>query len=407
MRTRREVHFSDGLTLLGADLDADAPPAFTVKMLWGTEATPPSEDIAVALLLGPDGRQWSPAGTGRPRGYEPPPPTTMWQPGQYAYDPQIVTPLPGTPPGTYTVAVSLFDRHTLKPASVLGADGNPQAPRYDLGTVTLTRPVTSATLAELSVPPTATLRTCGPLGLWHVRADRATAAPGDLIALHWVWESLAPSPHPLSVTVRLGDKTYLRPPSAPWWPTNRWQAGDRWIGQPVIAVPGGLPSGEYHITLTLPHCPPLAELPLRVVAPTRHWTVSDSFTPLDVPFGTQIRLAGYEITPTEATAGDAIRISLAWQAQAEMNHSYRVFVHLLASDGHLVAQDDGIPAGWTRPTTGWAVGEVITETRTLRLPPELARGGYEVQVGLYLPDGPRLVLPTGEDAYQLAEVQVK
>ncbi len=408
VHTRRDQPFSDGLSLLGSDvITAEVPSSLTVRMLWGTRATPTTEDVAVALLVGADGRRWSPAGADRPRGYEPPPPTTMWQPGDYAFDPQIITPWPGTPPGTYRIVVSLFDRHTLKPASVLGADGSPLAPELTLGVVPLPRPAAVPALAALGVPPTATLRTCGALGLWHVQMDRAVVAPGDTLSLRWVWEALDSPGKPLTVTVRLGDAVFRRAPAAPWWPTDRWQAGERWMGQPLIPVPGGLSGGDYRLTLTLPGCPPLAELPLRVIAPVRHWDVPASFTPLDVRFGDRIRLAGAVITPTEAAPGDAVTVALAWQSLAEMSRSYHVFVHLLSPDGRLVAQDDGIPAGWTRPTGGWAVGEVITETRTLALPADLPSGEYELRVGWYEPDGPRLPVDSGADAALLAKLDVK
>jgi len=56
----------------------------------------------------------------------------------------------------------------------------------------------------------------------------------------------------------------------------------------------------------------------------------------------------------------------------------------------LIAQADGMPANWLRPTTTWREGEVIIDEHTLTLPPELPEDTYDLYVGLYEPDGQRL-----------------
>ena len=151
----------------------------------------------------------------------------------------------------------------------------------------------------------------------------------------------------------------------------------------------------------LPGCAALAEVPLRVVAPERRWDVPVGFTVADVVFGEVIRLAGYDTGASTVAPGDVVTVTLAWQALAEMETSYRVFVHLVSATGQVLAQSDGEPAAWTRPTTGWAVGEVVLDERVIALPGDAAPEAYEIRVGLYVLDGPRLLLPTGEDAFVL------
>lgn len=394
--------FDAGLTLSGytlytEQLSADAE--LGADLWWRVTRTPSVEYRTSIQLYGADGQTWSPAGTNRPRGYDPPS-TSQWPPGALIYDPQLIAALPGTPPGEYTLVVSLFDRETLEPASVLGADGNPLGPSLALTSVTLERPAHPATLAALDVAPSATATPCGALGLWAFTADRAQAAPGELVGLRWVWEALATPIEALTATatLRAADGTVARawelPPVAAWWPTTAWQTGERWVGRPLVRLPGGLASGDYTLEATLPGCGPLARVSLQVVAPARVWELPAGLTPLDAVFGGQARLAGY----TLASADAGLQLTLAWQAVAEMDASYRVFVHLVDAEGHLAAQSDGEPVAWTRPTTGWAVGEVVTETRALALPADFAPGTYTLRVGLYLPDDPRLTLPDGQDA---------
>ena len=53
------------------------------------------------------------------------------------------------------------------------------------------------------------------------------------------------------------------------------------------------------------------------------------------------------------------------------------------------------------PTTGWAVGEVVVETREIAIPTTLPSGEYTLRVGLYLPDGARLLTVDAQDAFVL------
>jgi hypothetical protein len=104
----------------------------------------------------------------------------------------------------------------------------------------------------------------------------------------------------------------------------------------------------------------------------------------------------------------ALTITLAWRAERTPTTSYRVFVHLLDAEGGLVAQSDGVPAGWTRPTTGWLPGEYIVDTHTLSIPADAVPGPYTLQTGLYDPDtGSRLTDPGGVDAVVLAAIEIE
>ena len=90
-------------------------------------------------------------------------------------------------------------------------------------------------------------------------------------------------------------------------------------------------------------------------------------------------------------------LALVWQAQAETAVSYRVFVHLVDENGAILAQSDGEPANWSRPTTGWMAGEYIVDDHLLAIPAELPAGDLRLRVGLYDPlTGVRLTTKTAE-----------
>ena len=102
-------------------------------------------------------------------------------------------------------------------------------------------------------------------------------------------------------------------------------------------------------------------------------------------FGEAIALAGYDLPPGPWRRGDIVPLTLFWQGLAPPEEDYQVFVHLLDKDGQLVSQTDSVPAGGSRPTSGWGKGEMIVDRHGLLLGDEIATGTYEVRVGMYLP----------------------
>ncbi|MCK4452107.1 MAG: glycosyltransferase family 39 protein, partial [Anaerolineae bacterium] len=111
------------------------------------------------------------------------------------------------------------------------------------------------------------------------------------------------------------------------------------------------------------------------------------------------RLLGYRVTPTVVEPGGTVNVTLYWQTLARPDHNYTVFVHLLSEVGTMVAQRDTYPGLGRYPTTAWERGVAFADTYRVHIPetaytPDV---GY-IQVGMYLPDGPRLTTPDGRDA---------
>lgn len=113
------------------------------------------------------------------------------------------------------------------------------------------------------------------------------------------------------------------------------------------------------------------------------------------------RLDGYAVTP-DIRPGDAILLSLMWRSLAEVNENYQVFVHLLDEQGTKIAQADGQPVQWLRPTSTWQKGEQIVDHYGLLLPDMLPPGQYTIAVGLYHPTtGQRLPVSAGPASYAI------
>lgn len=121
-----------------------------------------------------------------------------------------------------------------------------------------------------------------------------------------------------------------------------------------------------------------------------------------------VRLNGYGL-PKQATPGGSLLVALEWESLRPVDKDYRVFVHLLDSGGTKLAQRDGQPVLWLRPTSGWQPGERIVDRYGLLLPADLPPGDYRVAVGLYDPaTGERQPSSAGpgDFAIQLGPVRV-
>ncbi len=94
-------------------------------------------------------------------------------------------------------------------------------------------------------------------------------------------------------------------------------------------------------------------------------------------------LIGYGLVAQEIEAGGTLRLTLYWQALAEMDKRYTVFVHLLDSDDRIAAQMDSEPLGGTHPTTEWQLGEIGRDSYGLLIAPDTPPGEYLLEVGMY------------------------
>ena len=121
---------------------------------------------------------------------------------------------------------------------------------------------------------------------------------------------------------------------------------------------------------------------------------------LDVDFGAGIRLLGYDVAQAEnLQPGDAVHLTLYWQAQAPVEQRYKVFTHLLGAvynattDNFLWGQQDNEPVNNTRPMPTWPTGQVIVDSYAIPIDAQAPAGTYRLEIGLYDPvTGQRLMV---------------
>lgn len=387
-----ELRF-DGYNLSQTSVPSGA--TFDIDMAWTAVASPTAEYQSNVWLVGPDGLTWSGKGTERPRLYEDVPSTRQWQPGQWAWDSREVQVFTGTPPGQYDIVLTLFDKATLQPLTLLDGNGGVVGPTAVIGQIEVTRPDEPAVFA----PQFGMEMPIADLSFLGYNQDRDAVAPGDVVLLTLFWEKPANPPSALSVfEVQLLDEqgaeaqTWPISPVRVDYPPDEWRPGERLRGQHILRLPAGLDSGDYQFTLNgIPLGRISIEAPDRLFEqPEVENLINAIFSDSDgLPLAT---LIGYTVSNTSTSLSTGLQspisLTLLWQANAEIPTSYRVFIHLVDENGSanaIIAQSDGEPANWGRPTTGWAAGEFIIDPHTLNLPASPHDDPLILRMGLYDP----------------------
>jgi hypothetical protein len=412
------ITFGDEFVLLGHDTlpeRVSSGERFEVKTYWRA-LRPGGPDYRVTVhVVDAQGRHWHGLDIRTPRWHRTPPPVWEWSPDQYAIVALSVPLLPGTPPGTYTIETVAFDRDTLAPLTAHDTNGYALGPALPLHQITVTPPHRPPDPDVLGIRDRLDAN-LGPITLLGADFDRDQAAPGDPILLTTWWRADQRPTEDLTVHLALlapdGSTAaeYDLPPTVSWHPTSVWQLGDIWRGQHILHLPAHLEDGDHTWHLTLLPIYQSTNLPytIHLTAPDRTFTPPPVGVETDTRLGDVITLLGATLQPGthDLTPGTPLTTTLVWRADGRPPTSYHVFLHLIGPDGALAAQSDGIPAGWTRPTTGWLPGEYVTDVRILTIPPDAPAGEYTLSAGLYIPGGERLAAPDGTDVVTLATISL-
>ena len=382
------------LRLIGVWLEQDAPAdtAVAVATRWQVD-TPVRDRYRVSLRLRDvDGWDWATADAWMLdlHGF----PTDSWVAGT-AVDIYHILPLePGTPPLTYTLSVETYtsdDEGNLRSVDLLDAAGNPQGRSYVAGTVLLapgrglgTAAYSAAT--DLSILPEP-IDFGGGLLLEAVQLDRTTAAPGHSVYVTLRWRASAPSLPDLRPILTLSQAnnvlvTVEDAPAGGRYPTNHWRAGEVVLEHRRLTIPPSAADGPGAIAVELDNRR-VTVGSVQIAVWERLYAVPPMAHLVNARFGDVAELLGYDLAPGPYSFDRPISLTLYWRAlSGAANADHTVFSHVLASDGHLVAQHDGPPAVGARPTLGWMPGEVIADLHTVAFR-EPYTGPATIEVGLY------------------------
>ena len=381
-----EINFGNQLQLLGYTQTGDQE----VVLFW--EALQPlDEDYRVSIVLrdtlGQVWGQWD----GRPAAYLYP--TDRWRVGQVVFGRYKMVPMAGTPPGDYGLDIGVYTEDDLEGLDVLDLAGSPQGKRAMLGAVRLSVPAVEP--GEVQLPNPTRIEMGDGLVLLGWDLDRNEAQPGDRILLTLVWSVESPPSGDYRVRVSVIDASGKTldagafPLTNLWHPTTIWLPGQAWRGQNTFRLPIQMQPGVARLAVQLVNADGTAlgsatELTAITVLPTeRVFTPPQPQSPRQASFEDRVILLGADLAPDPVSPGDILQVTLYWQALADMDIGYTVFVHLLNASGEMVAGHDSEPVAGTRPTTGWVPGEFVADRHDITVPADLPQGEYVIEVGLY------------------------
>jgi len=176
----------------------------------------------------------------------------------------------------------------------------------------------------------------------------------------------------------------IQAPLAGEYPTSAWERGEVVRAVSRVTVPS-LPAGEYALRLTVGELPGEISLgQITLGGLTRRFEIPPIPNPVRATLGESIALHGYALPEgDEHAASQPFPLRLYWEALGAPQGDYKVFVHVIDADGTIWGQSDSVPAGWERPTLGWAEGEIIVDEHSVPLKAGAPDGVYTVVVGMY------------------------
>jgi hypothetical protein len=264
-------------------------------------------------------------------------------------------------------------------------------------------------VAEASIAQPLHITFDGKIELLGAEVDRTAAQPNDPIKVTLYWRALQPIDHSVVEFVHLIDDQGIMVAQRDTWPgrgmypTTLWQPGEVIADSLYLNIPDGA------------YAPNKANLQVGLyeqdgsrlkAVDAQGQTVADNAAAIgslkidprpgeypnsmQVNFGNQVELLGYEMSARSILPGEAISVTLYWRATAPFTKNYSVFLNALRPTQSISAQDSSKPLRDTFSTKNWAVGQVITDARVLRFPPTAKLGELDVEVGWFLPKVGRL-----------------
>ncbi len=424
IRHPAQVNFANQLNLLGMTQLACSE----IALFWQPRQPLPAGLLVTLNLTDNAGFKWNQTTPiGRPGAYLYPP--SRWPVGQIVMTRHPLPWLTGSPPGDYLVEVGVGQ---MGPTTgqftgwdILDEQGRPQRPTALLETITLSQTIQPEADFEAAETPLVDLSPV--VAIVEKTISPATVKPGDRININLLWQAGESNDSDVAISFDLLDST-----------GSNYNLASRAASTKKLFLtalpPGNLIRSQHRLTLPPETAPGPATVRLRLtntnsgseqvfpigrldIHPTeRNFTPPDVVNlPLNATFAASgdepgaaillgINCSTWNGTQCAARPGETVTLTLYWQAETPFDKAYTVFTHLLGPDETVLLNADHAPP---KPSPAWVANEIITDSFTITLPPDLPPGSYPIEIGLYDAADPtfqRLTLPGGDNRVILPQL---
>jgi len=189
------------------------------------------------------------------------------------------------------------------------------------------------------------------------------------------------------------------------YPPSDWPEGS-WIRyQPALALPAGLPPGNYRLRLRVTDQTdkrPLltggqddlllpGSLSIRPALSPAALDRLPTHEKVGRTFGGQVELVGYQMPVAEIRPGQSLPIDLFWRVRRSPESDLLLTVQLLDKQGQLLTEISTVPSLPTYSPSRWKQDELLLGRVGLVIPATAGAGDVTVLVGLFVPETGRLL----------------
>ncbi|MBI3242832.1 MAG: glycosyltransferase family 39 protein [Chloroflexi bacterium] len=119
-------------------------------------------------------------------------------------------------------------------------------------------------------------------------------------------------------------------------------------------------------------------------------------------------IVGYRVSADKVQPGDGVGVTVYWRPLSQTTAPLQVFVHLVNSEGIIVAQRDTYPGLGKAITTTWRVGQILADTYRVFIPDTAyAPETLTVRVGLWNPDENRPLIANDSDTLEVGALALQ
>lgn len=367
--------------------------AVAVAIRWQSAQTFPDPLKLSLLLLDPKGRQIESrdafiVDTADQR-------TDQWKPGVQTPGYYLI-PVPfGTPPGNYTLAGAVYRSSDAQRLSIKAADGvQAQGNEIIFGQVQVYRS------EDLQADPFKTRGDAASLPAQVSMGDglvldayqvgNTSVIPGESLSVIGLWRAAQgglPS-YTLSASVRQGENLIAETSSAPadgTYPTNEWRAQESVLDRRDVHIPAEANGGSARVEIGVDGARSVYVADVIIMSIAHTFTIPSMGHAARATIVGIGDLIGYGLDHAQISTADSLGMTLYWRAANAIDEDYAVFVQLLGTDGHLIAQSDSMPANGQRPTRSWIKGEIVSDPHELQFVDKSYTGDAKLIVGFYNP----------------------